>query len=107
MAYKPKTKIQARVCPDRKWEQMKDVWDSCKQAGVEVPSEVGEYFGWKEPDDTGVLIDIEPGRCEYTGPLLCTREHINHDTVYTLFLPALPKAAEFVSIVIPDKKDEL
>jgi hypothetical protein len=43
---------------DSKWRQMKAIWDACEAAEVQVPNEVGHYFGWEEPDDEGVRIDI-------------------------------------------------
>lgn len=44
--------------PDEKWEQMKNVYDSCKAAGIPVPAEVDKFFDYQEPDPNGVIVDI-------------------------------------------------
>lgn len=44
--------------PDKKWKEMKAVWDSCKAAGVDIPENVQKFFGWSDPDDNGVEIKI-------------------------------------------------
>lgn len=44
--------------PDEQWKKMKDVYKACVAAGVEVPEEVYYFFDGKEPDDTGVIIDL-------------------------------------------------
>lgn len=44
--------------PDKEWEKMKKVWDSCTDAGLEVPEEVQEFFNWEAPDKAGVEVEI-------------------------------------------------
>jgi len=44
--------------PDERWQQMKAVWDSCQAAGLPVPKEVTEFFGWGDPDSAGVEVDL-------------------------------------------------
>jgi hypothetical protein len=48
--------------PDEKWRKMKKVWDACKEAGIEVPNEVWEYFECQAPDNLGVLVKILDSR---------------------------------------------
>lgn len=45
--------------PDAKWKAMKAIFDACESAGVAVPKEVDEFFGYDAPDDKGVDIDAE------------------------------------------------
>jgi len=45
--------------PDVKWKSMKKVYDACKSAGVQPPSEVIEFFECVEPDDCGVRVNID------------------------------------------------
>ena len=44
--------------PDRKWKNMKDVWNVCEAAGINPPTEVEEFFGFETPDDNGVEVDL-------------------------------------------------
>lgn len=53
---------------DGKWKQMKDIWDSCNNAGIQPPDEVKKFFDWEYPTSDGKLIDITqtPGVVEYS-----------------------------------------
>lgn len=44
--------------PDQKWKDMKAIWDTCNKADIEVPEDVGDFFGWEEPDVRGVETEI-------------------------------------------------
>lgn len=44
--------------PDEKWLKMKEVWDACTEAGVEVPDKVWEFFNGEDPDDAGVEVHL-------------------------------------------------
>ena len=49
---------------DDDWQKMKDVYDTCKKAGVEVPTEVLDFFRIEdgdEPDEHGVVVDLPIG----------------------------------------------
>ena len=48
---------------DEKWKQMKTIWDACALAKVDPPEAVGKFFGWEEPDEAGVQVDIEAKEC--------------------------------------------
>ena len=41
--------------PDAKWEAFKEVWDTCKKAGIEPPAEVSRFFNDEEPVEQGVV----------------------------------------------------
>ena len=43
--------------PDEKWLKMKAIWDACRAGGVEVPADVGAFFGWNDPSAAGVAVD--------------------------------------------------
>ncbi len=49
--------------PDAKWKEMKAIWDSCHVAGVEVPSEVYNFFDGETPDERGRDVDLKSYDC--------------------------------------------
>jgi len=53
--------------PDEKWKQMKDIYDSCKQANVEPPDEVNKFFNWEPPEKEGIKVNIDE-ICESYSP---------------------------------------
>lgn len=44
--------------PDERWTKMRLIWMMCKEANVEPPDEVQEFFDWTEPDPQGVEVDV-------------------------------------------------
>jgi hypothetical protein len=48
---------------DKKWQEMKAVWDTCEDAGINVPDAVWDYFNGEPPDEAGVLIKIGKMDC--------------------------------------------
>ena len=44
--------------PDRKFTQMKAIWDACAAIGVELPQEVQQFFEQRAPTDEGVRIEL-------------------------------------------------
>lgn len=36
---------------DEKWKKMKAVWESCEQAGIDIPDDVYDYFDGEAPGD--------------------------------------------------------
>ena len=55
----PSLHIYGFIPPDHKWNKMKAVYDSCITAEIDIPDEVNEFFGYKEPDPLGVEIALE------------------------------------------------
>lgn len=51
--------VEAVRPPDEKWKAMKKAYEACEAAGIEVPKEVQEFFGYEEPDTNGVVVPIE------------------------------------------------
>tara|TARA_Y100000310_G_scaffold345655_1_gene467795 strand:+ start:14815 stop:15081 length:267 start_codon:yes stop_codon:yes gene_type:complete len=45
--------------PDKKWKEMKAVWDACNDANIKIPDDVCEYFGEEDPDDEGVSVKLK------------------------------------------------
>jgi len=44
---------------DEQYEKMKKVYDTCVEAGVDVPSEVEKFFGYSPPENEGMSVDID------------------------------------------------
>lgn len=44
---------------DEKFKKMFSVWRACKDADIDVPNEVEEFFGEYGPSDKGVYVDID------------------------------------------------
>ena len=45
---------------DEKWREMKQVWDACKIAHVEIPDEVCDFFDGQDPNNLpGIEVDLE------------------------------------------------
>lgn len=42
-----------------RWQQMKNAWNACEEAGVQVSDELSEYFNGNEPEDDFPEIDME------------------------------------------------
>lgn len=52
------THVVGIVPPDDDWKKMKQVYDACVAANIDVPDNVWDFFNNEEPDDAGVLIDL-------------------------------------------------
>jgi hypothetical protein len=50
------TYVEGIKPPDEKWKKMKAIWDSCNEAGVNIPKEVDTFFGGVDPDALGVVV---------------------------------------------------
>lgn len=53
------THVVGYIPPDEKWQAMRDIFDACKKAKVEVPEEVMVFFNYRDPDSAGTEIDID------------------------------------------------
>jgi hypothetical protein len=51
--------------PDAKWKRMKDIYDACESAEIELPAAVMEFFDGEDPNDSpgGVLVDLDKSKC--------------------------------------------
>lgn len=46
------------VPPDDRWRKMRAVYDSCRDAGLDIPAEVADFFDGQAPDDNGQEVDL-------------------------------------------------
>jgi hypothetical protein len=77
--------------PDKKWKEMKDVWESCKNAGVTIPPEVEEFFEYGSPNAAGVEVDLDTSDC--------VREYLGEDEYgYDILIDKLPKDVKIVRV---------
>jgi hypothetical protein len=77
--------------PDEKWNKMKAVWDSCCQAGIEMPDEVQAFFNYEQPDPKGVEVSLTSGK----NP--AAKEWGERDAQgYEVDLSRLPKGLTFI-----------
>lgn len=53
------TYVQGIKPPDKRWSEMKAVWDSCVAAGVQIPKAVEDFFDGTEPDEKGVVVELD------------------------------------------------
>lgn len=53
------TKVIGIKPADEKYKQMKKIWDSCNEAGIDVPGEVEEFFNFEEPDNSGIRVELK------------------------------------------------
>lgn len=57
------TYIYGCTPPDATWLKMKEVWDACKNAGVDIPDEVYNFFDGEIPDPASIEVDLEKYGC--------------------------------------------
>lgn len=49
---------------DDRWDKMLAIWDSCRDADIDVPREVSDFFDGEYPGDApGRSIDLEDYKC--------------------------------------------
>lgn len=58
-------RLSAYVPPDERWEQMARIFFACKEARVEPPYEVSEYFEDGEPEPHGKEVSLKGLAREY------------------------------------------
>lgn len=44
--------------PDEVWQRMKAAYDACKEADIEPPAEVLDFFGHERPDPRGIEVKL-------------------------------------------------
>ena len=45
--------------PNDRWRAMKAAYDACEIANIDPPDEVLGFFNDEEPDDKGVIVELE------------------------------------------------
>ena len=53
------TGIMAFKGQDKEWENMRDAYNACRKANVDIPVEVRDFFDQKEPSVYGAIVDIK------------------------------------------------
>lgn len=83
--------------PDEKFIRMAAVWNACKDAGIDLPSEVEDFFEGESPDPLGVRINLTPGM-SYGGNGV--REYdSDHESGYEVSLADLPKDVTIIRFI--------
>ena len=74
---------------DKKWKKMKAIWDACKDAKIDPPPEVDEFFNGETPDDDGVVEEIDE--------LLSRRDSNGYDS-WDIAIKRIPEGATMLRI---------
>ncbi len=53
------SRVEGFVPPDAQFKKMKLAFDACQEAGIEIPSEMWEFFDHEPPNGAGVSINID------------------------------------------------
>ncbi len=79
--------------PDESWKRHKAVWDACVAAAVAIPKETLEFFGYEDPDPTGVCTPLDR--------LLdcCEKYEAVAQTGFQIELARLPPGLRFIRFV--------
>ena len=78
---------------DEEWKKMKAIWDACEDAKVEIPSKVLDFFNGEEPNDHGVVIDLE------FLPEESVQEYLGDaENGYDIFIDKLPEDIKIVRV---------
>ena len=76
--------------PDENYEKMKNAWNACEAAGIEIPNEVYDFFEGQDPNDIpGVEVNIRDAVSEYRGDM---------QEGFTIDVSKLPKDMRFVRV---------
>jgi len=87
------TYVEALGQPDERWWQMKEVWEACTTADIEIPREVNEFFDWAEPK-------IEDGRTEIELPQKCMKKYTDDSREgIEINLEELPEGVEILRFI--------
>lgn len=54
------------VPPDEQWEKMRQVYRACRDAGVNPPDEVTDFFGDSDPEGPGAEVDLGEAMCRWS-----------------------------------------
>ena len=50
--------VKGVTSPPETWRLLKCIYDACREASIDPPGEVMDFFGGVEPDDDGVVISL-------------------------------------------------
>jgi len=52
---------------DEEWRKMKKVWDACKEADIDPPGDVHDYFEGQDPNDLPEGLEVDLGSRDADG----------------------------------------
>lgn len=81
--------VAAVLPPTQEYQQMKALFDAAVRAKVNVPDEVWEYFGNREPSDGGMEISIPGAAVLVAGP---------NSMEYNIDLSKIPGSAKKIRV---------
>jgi hypothetical protein len=76
---------------DEKYEKMKAVWDTCKDADIPIPEEVNEFFDWQDPCELKTTISLYG--CE------CYKYNYDNETT-DIEIDKLPKGVKIIRCIL-------
>ena len=53
------TNVVGIIPADDKYKKMKAIYDLCREQDIDVPTEVSVFFNEDEPDESGMVVDLE------------------------------------------------
>ena len=73
--------------PDKKWKEMKEVYDACVKAKIGIPEDVNKFFGFNHPDPKGIEVEIphKEYNCEMGGGVEIEVSKIPKDIAFIRF----------------------
>lgn len=52
------TQVRGFKPPGKKWKEMQTIYNACKEAKVQIPKKVLEYFDYEDPDPAGIEVTL-------------------------------------------------
>jgi len=78
--------------PDTEYYKMKAIWDSCTIAGIDIPEKVVEFFDYREPDEKGVMFELDD--------TVISAISDNHEHGYDIELSKINKNIRFIRVTL-------
>lgn len=85
--------VEGIIPPDKKWKEMKAVYDACEKAGVGLPIDVDAFFDGEIPHDKGAVINL----MDHSAITPVMEEMTDG---YEVEIAKLPKNVKFIRIYI-------
>jgi hypothetical protein len=76
--------------PDDEWRRMKEAYDACAAANIEIPDSIWRFFGDDIPDEAGVSVPLGDAVKEYK---------VEMDEGFEVDLTALPPGLKIIRFV--------
>lgn len=79
--------------PNEKWFKMKTVYESCINAGIQMPHEVLKFFNYNEPNENMIVEDLKENPC-------CKKLDIENIDVFEIDISLLPKETSKIRFLV-------